>query len=233
MRGLYRSFTPRAVFVADVRRICLIAVAAALLAPQAAQAATIDPLKPCYRSVDATARENINVLARGFTPGSAVDVSIDGVVVADDVVALQDGTISGQVTAPYQERGEREFTLTATETDRPSNTISTTSRVTALAMRLKPRKAKPSKKVRFIGRGFTDGTMVYGHYVRAGKLRRTVELGPPQGPCGTISVRRRQIPVKRPKTGRWKLQVDNQPTYSRRPAGVLVRLTITVRKVLR
>jgi hypothetical protein len=215
-----------------VRRICLIAVAAALLAPQAAQAATIEPLKPCYRSVDATSRENVRVQAGGFTPGAKADVSIDGAVLADDVTVLADGTVSGEVTAPYQESGERPFTLTVTETDRPSNTVSAASRVTALAMRLKPRKAKPSKKVRFIGRGFTDGTMVYGHYVRAGSLRKTVELGPPQGPCGTIDVKRRQIPIRRPKTGRWRLQVDNQPVYSTRPAGVLVRLVITVRQVL-
>ncbi len=75
--------------------------------------------------------------------------------------------------------------------------------------------------------------MVYGHYVRAGKLRKTVTLGVPQGPCGTIDVRKRQIPITKPKTGRWTLQVDNQQAYSSRPAGVLVRLAITVRQVLR
>jgi hypothetical protein len=232
MGGLYRSFAPRAVFGADVRRILLVAVAAALLAPQAAQAATIAALKPCYRSVDAATRESVHVQADGFTPGSEIDVSIDGVVVADNVAALADGSVVGDVSAPYRASGERPFTLTVAETERPANTVSTTSRVTALAMRLKPRKAKPSSTVRFTGHGFTDGPLVYGHYLRAGKLRKTVSLGPPQGPCGTIDVRRRQIPITKPKTGRWTLQVDNQPDYSSQPAGVLVRLTITVRQVL-
>jgi hypothetical protein len=216
-----------------VRRIILIAIAAALAAPQAAQAATIQPLKPCYRSVDETTRENVHVEAEGFTPGAAIDLFIDGAAVDMPVFALANGRVSGDVTAPYRASGERAFTLTLTETERPSNTVSTASRVTALAMRLKPRKAKPSMKVRFIGRGFTDGTEVFGHYVRAGKLRKTVSLGPPQGPCGTIDVRRRQIPLTRPKTGRWTLQVDNQAVYSSRPAGVFVRLAITVRRVLR
>jgi len=236
MRPLYRSFAVRAVFQAVVRRIIVIATAAAALFPQAAQAApTIEPLKPCYRSVDEVTTENVHVAAGGFSPDSPVDVSIDGAVVADDVFTNKDGFVSGDVKAPFRATGERAFTLTVTEPDKPVNTVSYTSRVTALAMRLKPRKAKPSKKVRFIGRGFTDNgaTMVYAHYVRAGKLRKTVALGAPEGPCGTIDGKHRQIPISKPKTGRWTLQVDNQAVYSPQPAGVFVRLAITVRRVLR
>ncbi len=216
-----------------MRRIPLIAIATALLVPQAAQAADIAPLKPCYRSVDEATRETVHVSATGYTPGATVDVSLDRVVVADDVVVLQDGSVEGDVSAPYRAKGERAFTLTVTENGRPANTASAASRVTALSMRLKPARARPSKRVRFIGRGFTDGDqMIYAHYVRARKLRKTITLGPAEGPCGTIDVRRRQIPVSKPKTGRWTLQVDNQPEYSSRPAGVLVRLAITVRRVL-
>ena len=170
--------------------------------------------------------------AQGFTPGAAVHVAIDAVVVADDVVALPDGTVEGDISAPYRASGERPFSVTVTERDRPANTVSLASRVTALALRLKPGKARPSQRVRFIGRGFTDGTGVYGHYVRRSKLRKTVSLGPPQGPCGTVDVRRKQIPVKRPKRGHWTLQVDNQLDYSPRPAGVSVRIDITVSRSL-
>ena len=67
----------------------------------------------------------------------------------------------------------------------------------------------------------------------AGKLRKTVRLGKPRGACGTLNVRRRQIPIRRPRTGRWTLQVDNQPTYSARPESVFVASKITVRRVLR
>ncbi len=102
-----------------MRRIILIAVAAALLAPQAAQAVTLAPLKPCYRSVDSATRENVHVDAGGFTPGTAVDVLIDGAPVAEDVVALSDGRVVGDVSAPYRASGERAFTLTVTESDRP------------------------------------------------------------------------------------------------------------------
>ena len=209
------------------------AVAAALLAPQAASAAALDPLVPCYRSVDSVTRESVHVHGTGFTPGQAVTVRIDGVVVQDEVFASIDGEVIGDVTAPYVKSGERPFTLSVTEDNQPANTASAASRVTALGLRLKPRIATPSRRVRFIGRGFTDGTSVYAHYLRGEKHRKTVRLGAPEGPCGRIDVKRRQIPIKRPATGRWTLQVDNQPDYSAEPVSVFVRLAITVRRALR
>ncbi len=213
-----------------VRPLTLSALAIGLGAPPA-QAATLDPLNPCYRSVDESTRETVRVQGGGFTPGAAVDVSIDGVVVQRDVIALPDGSVSGEVSAPYHEEGVRPFTLTITERDRPANAASTGSRITALSLRLKPREARPSSEVSFLGRGFIDGTEIYGHYRRGRKLRRTVLLGRPEGPCGRLNVDRRQIPVPRPKTGRWTLQVDNQATYSADPPGVFVRLPIRVKRV--
>ena len=214
----------------ELLRPILLGAALAAAAPQAAQAAELTPLNPCYRSVDSKTRETMTVLGKGFTPGEQVSAAIDGVVV-DTATALPEGNVEGQVTAPYQERGERPFTLTLTEVDQPANTASAASRVTALTFRLKPRKKAPSQRVRFIGRGFTDGEFVYAHYVRKGKLRKTVLLGAAQGPCGRIDVRRRQIPISRPATGRWTLQVDNQQRYSTQPVSVFVRWAINVRRV--
>jgi hypothetical protein len=228
-----RSFAPHAVLV-DLMRVLITILAAggALLAPQAAGAATIEALGPCYRSVDAETRQTVPVKASGFTPGARVNVYIDGRVVQENVTVLSEGQIEGGVSAPYQASGERPFTLTVTQVGQPSNTASTSSRVAALALRLKPRKAKPSRRVRFLGRGFIDGTEVFAHYVRKGKLRKTVSLGAPKGPCGRVSVKRRQIPVADPALGRWTLQVDNQQTYSAEPPSVFTRLTITVTRAL-
>jgi len=206
--------------------------AAILLAPQAAQAAALDPLGACYRSVDSETRESVPVHGTGFTPGEAIRVSIDGAVV-EEGYADTNGEVSGDVPAPYQEGGERPFTVTVTEARQPANTASASSRVTALTLRLSPQRAAPSDRVRFVGRGFTDDTEVFAHYVRKGKLRKTVSLGAPQAPCGRVSVKRRQIPIKRPAVGRWRLQVDNQPTYSAEPVSVYVRLAIAVRRVPR
>jgi hypothetical protein len=204
----------------------------AAAAPAAASAATLEPLNACYRSLGEKTRETVHVKAGGFQPGSKVDVSIDGTVVSSGVTALPDGTIDGTVTAPYQRRGQRPFSLTVTEQQRRANTITAQSRIAALDMRLKPSEATPSSRVRFLGVGFIDGDGIYGHYVRRGKLRKTVLLGRPQGPCGRIDERHRQIPIRRPKTGRWTLQVDNEPVYTPHPATVFVRLDITVKRVI-
>jgi hypothetical protein len=201
--------------------------AAILLAPQAAQAAALDPLGACYRSVDSETRESVRVHGTGFTPGETVRVAIDGAVV-EEGYADTNGEVSGDVPAPYQAGGERPFTVTVTEARQPANTASAASRVTALDFRLKPRHADVSDRVRFVGRGFTDGTSVYAHYVRKGKHRKTVRLGAAQGLCGTIDVKRRQFPIRSPALGRWILQVDNQPTYSAAPVGVQARSYITV-----
>jgi hypothetical protein len=206
----------------------ILAAGAALLVPHAAQAAYLAPIDPCYRSLDEQRRETVPVRASGFTPGEHVNVYVDGVLAQQDVVVLTDGQVSGGVEAPYVEKGERPFTLTVTEVGQPSNTASVMSRVTALSLRLKPRRAAPQRRVRLIGRGFIDGDLVYAHYVRKGKLRKTLKLGPPQGPCGRVDVKRRQIPLRRPALGRWKLQVDNQPAYSPKPDSVFMTLKITV-----
>jgi hypothetical protein len=217
-----------------VRRTLIgLAAVAGLTAAPAAQAAVLAPLAPCYRSVDEFARENVGIQASGFTPGASVDVFIDGVSVQSGVQALPDGTVAGSVDAPYQGFGERAFTLTLTEREKPDNTVSATSQVTALDMRLRPRRARPQRQVRFLGRGFIDGPEVFGHYVRGGKLRKTVSFGAPEGPCGRVDVRRRQIPIRNPRVGRWILQVDNQYEYSEQPAGVSVDVPITVRRVVR
>ena len=215
------------------RTLIGLALVAGLAAPQAAQAAVLAPLAACYRSVDETSRENVAVQASGFTPGANIDVYIDGVRVQSGVLALPDGTVSGSVDAPYQGFGQRQFTLTVIERETPGNTASATSLVTALDMRLKPRRTAPHREVRFLGRGFTDGVEVFGHYLRRGKLRKTVSLGAPQGPCGRVDIKRRQIPIRNPHVGRWVLLVDNQAEYSKDPPGVSVEVPITVRRVVR
>lgn len=210
----------------------ILAAAAALLVPQAADAAVLEPINACYRSLDVETRESVPVRASGFTPGERVKVYLDGELMQDNVVALSDGRISGSLPAPYVASGQRPFTLTVTEADQPANSATVTSRVTALSLRMKPGRARPSSRVRILGRGFT-GSDAYAHYVRKGKVRKTVRLGTPKGPCGRIDVKRRQIPVKKPALGRWTLQVDNQKTYSATPDSVFKTLIIQVTQKLR
>ena len=206
------------------------------LAPGTAQAAVLTPLRPCYVSVtqqipgerDRITRERLDLAGSGFTPHAMVDLSFDGKP-DSTVQADAAGNLPPQVLAsPYRARGEGPFTLTAAEQGNPLNTVSLASRTTALALRLRPQVAESDQRIRFTGRGFTQQRAVWAHYLLRGKVRKTVRLVRRiTNPCGRFSVRRRQIPIKRPAEGKWTLQVDQQRRYSRAPDSTYVRVTIT------
>ena len=215
---------------------------AALMPATASAAPTLAPLKACYVSVglDETTQqsitENVVLQGAGFTPNSLVDVSVDGVVTVsgaqiDAAGNLPAGTIKAPLVSPG-EPPEKNFLVTVTEQANPAQTVSATTRVAELKVGVQPRQARPSSRITFTGRGFTDKRPVYLHYVKGTRHKRTVKLADPAGPCGTFKVRRRQFPFN-PSTGKWIVQVDQQKRYSRRPAGVYYRLEIQVRRVLR
>jgi hypothetical protein len=215
------------------------AVAALLLLPGAAHAAVLTPLKTCYvTSTDELSgvirREPIQFGGGGFTPGGLVDIAVDGAV-QRTVQADPGGNLAAQaLDAPYRRKGQGPFTLSATDRANPANTIGAASNVTAFDVSIKPATAKPSSKVRFRGRGFTQPGTVYGHYLFGGRVRKTVKLAKhPQAPCGTFSARRRQIPIRNPRLGQWTLQIDQEKKYRRSPARGAIKVIIRVQRVFR
>jgi len=205
------------------------ALTGALAPAPAALAATIAPLKPCYVSANRANREQIPIDVQGLTPNQTATVSIDGsVVLGNWQVDPLGNTVPGTIPAPFQPKGERPFTLAIADHANPANAASAQSLVTALDVRVTPANARPSSPVRFHGRGFTGGPAVYGHYLRKGKLRKTVLLAPTSGACGTFDVRRRQLPIKHPHTGRWILQIDQSATWQAEPLSAQVLLMIDV-----
>ena len=221
-------------------RLLAAVLGALALAPATAHAAALTPLKPCYVSVTQrtpgappqVTREALDLGGSGFGANSLVDIRFNGQV-DRTVQADGAGSLPPQVLqSPYQETGQGTFTLTAAERGNPANTVSLPSRTTALTLTLTPRRARPSTRIRFKGSGFTAQKAVWAHYLFKGKVRRTVRLVRRiDNPCGLFSVRRKQIPIRRPKLGRWRLQVDQQRRYSRAPAGVNVRADIDVQRV--
>jgi hypothetical protein len=215
-----------------LRALLATALATAVLAAPAA-ATTLDALKPCYAS-DGQApdkRETIDVHATGFTPQAVVDLQIDGPPVLFSGRADAFGDIRAAVPAPFQGRGEREFTLSVVERDNAANFVFATSRVTNLGVTLRPNPARPSRKVRFRGRGFTKPAPVYAHYVFGGVVQKTVRLVDRSvAPCGVFSVKRRQIPVANARIGDWFLQIDQQRKWAEVPASNMQAMTIKVRE---
>jgi hypothetical protein len=235
MKALYPILSASCGVLPDVRAILATAFLLLLLAAPAQAQVAMTPLKPCYVSDGdlPTQRERILVHNTGFTPLASLTLSIDGAPV-DKGFADAFGTADWSETAPFEGRKEHEFTLAVVEDRNAKNAVTTTSRVTNLAVNLKPRVAAPSKKVRFSGRGFTAAAPVWGHYVFGGKVRKTVRFAPQSGaPCGTFHARRRQIPIKKPAFGKWVLQVDQQHRYAALPATNAQRVIIHVQKTVK
>ena len=205
---------------------------AAVRAPSADAEVRMKPLNPCYVSVNPATRETTVIYAEGFEPHAVVDVSIGPH--KEPVDADANGVVKTKPLAvPYQHRGQSEFTVSLTERDNPGLTAMDTAKVTALSVRLRPRVAATSDRVRMHGRGFLLPKPIWAHYVFRGKVRKTVRLvRRPRGDCGRFSVRRRQIPIVRPHPGRWTLQVDQQRRYSEKPQSAFVPVRIDVHRVV-
>jgi hypothetical protein len=200
------------------------------LAAPAQAGVTMDPLKACYVSDGdkPEQREAIHVHATGFTPLSNLTLAIDGEPF-DTGIADAFGATTAVVPAPFQGQGERVFTLTVSEDQNVNNFATQSSRVTNLGVTLRPSRARPSRRIRFSGRGFTNDAPVFGHYVFGGKVRKTVRFARRSTlPCGTFRARRKQIPVRRPATGDWLLQVDQQRRYASLPGSNAQRVVIRV-----
>jgi len=214
----------------------------ALGIPAAAHAVpTLQPLKPCYvtaQTANGPQSEGVHVTAAGFTPNSKVDLTIDGAKIPGGSGLQVDAAGAlpiPPVPAPFVTAGSRPFTVTLTEQGNPASTVSATAKSTALGVTVDPSSAAPSAKVRFEGLGFTADGPIYAHYLRKGKLRKTVRMARAPIDCGGFSTRRRQIPIKDPHLGRWIVQFDQSkklvdPTAA---AIVYVRLGIRVRLVPR
>jgi hypothetical protein len=215
------------------------ALTALLLLPGAADAASLTPLKGCYvTSTDEVLgvirREPIQFGGGGFTPGALVDIAVDGAV-QRTVQADPAGNLPAQtLDAPYRRKGQRAFKLAATDQANPGNTVEATSNVTAFDVSIRPSTAAPSSKVRFRGRGFTAAGTVYGHYLFGGHVRRTVKLSKhPAAPCGTFSVKHRQIPIRNPRLGQWTLQIDQEKKYRPSPERGAIKVVIRVQRVFK
>ena len=214
-------------------------VLAALMLPAAAQAApTFEPLKPCYVTAG-TAKdpqgEGISLRAAGFTPNSLVDLSLNGAPFEGGAglqVNEQGLLMTQPFRAPFVAKGSQDLAFTLTEQGNPANTVTASTKATRLDVKVKPRSAPPSDRVRFSGSGFTEDKPVYAHYTRRGKQVKRVRMARRPGTCGSWSVRRPQFPIKDPAQGTWFVQFDQSKQYKdgRRGKlqGVFVRIKFEI-----
>jgi hypothetical protein len=225
-----------------VLRFALVAALAAALIPAraaAAQSPSIDPLAPCYSAAQVGETQPVLISAHGFPPNDVIDVFVDNVFQTPPVGSavpqadINGDLLNGSVPAPYIPLGVHRFTLRLADHAHPDITVSATSKVAALTVEQRPKRASTRSRVRFSGRGFTSPGMVYAHYVYAGHSHKTVQISNTRGACGQFSRKLRQFPFKHtPKVGTWTIQFDQVPRYDPK-ASVLVRLTIKVNRTIK
>lgn len=208
----------------SVPRSCSAVVLAALAVPAVAHGATVTTDRACYR-----AGQQGTVTAAGFRPGATIDTMVEG----EPMVNLLPDE-SGAASAPFLPlatplAGDVPETLIATDaTAVPPVSARVTYRVTETDVRMKPSTARSTSKVTWRLRGFGIGT-AYLRVARRNKAGRTVtvrtiRLGKLKGPCGSLSRRITQLPLKQPKPR--TTYVLRFGTTSRSTARALVERTV-------
>ena len=207
---------------------------AACAAPAGA-ATVVTP--PC--AVDVGAYRTVFIRGAGFTPGGSVQLSYTSPAFARPQFAAStqaDGAGNFLVSAfpaPFKSfrTQEQDFGLFAEDRSNPSLNALTRFRQVRYGVTVSPRRARPSRRVRYTVRGFVPGRNVYMHFRFAGKTRRTVKLGRPAAPCGKKSRRMRLLPT-RVRYGTWTVYVDQRRRFSR-GAPLQVRIRISVFRTFR
>jgi hypothetical protein len=208
----------------QVRSAAVLAAATvtALAAPAAARAATVSVPGTCFIS-----SQPIAITGSGFTPGGPVTISGDvfGSTVADGA-----GNIAASVSAPFVSTiAPKRVAVTVTDATNPANrTGAFVPVIRGLLVTNAPLSGRPRQKTTWRFAGFPPGTAIYGHYRFGGRTIKNYRFGKPVGPCGTLAVRARRVPVAagRLHSGTWTLQLDQRRHYRRSGARRVVRFRL-------
>lgn len=195
--------------------LVLTALAAALLAPAAAQGATLTTDLPCY-----VEKQAMTVTGADWAAGSAFSLAGDSIAATGTADAL--GGWSADVTAPPTPgRSTRPRTVVLTGDQDGAPVATTTFRtIDFLVDPQGSSSGRPtsSRIVRFSG--FQPGRRIYLHVKRRGAKRvYTRVVGRPKAPCGTFRRRLRRlpaIPASKIRFGRYTIAFDSRRRYSKR-----------------
>jgi hypothetical protein len=198
-------------------------------APTAASAATVAPASACTRYVDTRPPvPTLGVRTSGWAPGAPLTFKVGGKVVgtatADATGAF--ATATPQFVPPAPAGNFQTTTLTAE--DGSGAVASVGMNLVRLTIDV-PRKAAPSKRVKYKIFGFRPGAKLYLFIRRGGKVRGRFLLGRPRGECGRLTKRLRYMPLKRWTTGRYEYWASNDATFSTQTAVRAFAIDITPR----
>jgi hypothetical protein len=205
-----------------VRFAAAVAVAGALAAPAAADASGIAVQGACF-----VTGAQVSITGFGFTAGAPVSI---GGGAFGSTVADPSGNIAATVSAPVVSTvAPRTISISATDGANPANVAGATFPVIRRIFNTNaPLNGRPRQKTTWRFSGFPPGTAIYGHYRFHGRTMKNYRFGKPTGPCGTLSVRARRMPMpsSRIRRGTWTLQLDQRRHYRRSGARRVIRFTI-------
>jgi hypothetical protein len=185
-------------------------VPAVLSAPASASAAAITVDQGCYAEGGL-----ITITGSGFTPNSIATFTIGGTTSSADTDA--NGEFTGQIDAPetsLKHPGAQQMTLTSKDTN-TFEEVSTQVNVAKTGVDGVPGKSKPHKRITWNIAGFPGIKALYGHWRIHGKTRADHRMGVPQGPCGVLHVKARQIEANHVLFGIWTVQFDFNRRYDK------------------
>jgi hypothetical protein len=197
-----------------------LALAGVLVLPSAAHAATLTPQGACF-----VTSSPVPVAGAGFTAGSVVSIAGGAFGSAQ---ADAGGNFTTRLQAPLVTTvAPRPITVTAT--DSAGNAATATFPVIRRIFNTNaPLNGRPRQKTTWRFSGFPPGTAIYGHYRINGRTMKNYRFGKPTGPCGTLTVRARRMPMpsSRIRRGTWTLQLDQRRHYRRSGARRVIRFRI-------
>jgi hypothetical protein len=191
-------------------RYAAYAMAAVFGAPASASAADVTVDQSCY-----VEQGTMVVSGSGYTPNSIATVTVGGTTYSADTDAT--GAFSTTLSAPstsLKHPGAQQFPLTAHDVDTNVDT-NTTVNVAKVGVDGVPSKSKPHKRITWNIAGFPGQKALYGHWRFGGKTRANHRMGVPQGPCGVLRVKARQIEADRVRFGTWTVQFDHNRVYDK------------------
>ena len=188
-------------------------VTAVLSAPASASAAAIAIDQECYAEGG-----TIGITGSGYTPNSIATLTIGGTTYSADTDAT--GAFTTSLSAPdttLKHPGAQQISLATRDTGSGEETA-TPVNVAKTGVDGVPGRSKPHKRITWNLAGFPGSKPIYGHWRIRGKTRADHRMGVPQGPCGVLHVKARQIEANRVLFGLWTVQFDFNRHYDKNAA---------------
>ena len=227
----------------SLRTLGAIAAAVAVLAPAStATAAEVTAQKRCYAEGD-----DIDVAGTGFTANGQVRLTLerDGRALVDTSEPRADA--QGALRGNYGVRNETgwftgsetrfDMTLRLTDVTNASITASTAFIFSRwnVGIRARGGRIHPRRSFRMTAIGYTNGIgkSLYAHWVRKGRVRKTMRMGTLRGPCGDATrTVRRGFPFRPVAAGTWRVTFNTSRTDARARDSIVhraARVTRTIR----